>query len=56
MGDLPLKGYLHGEHHKEILAVHRKEFDGLMSMILKELFPGDSEYGMVQRDTNCQPS
>ena len=45
MRDLPWRDFLHGEHCNEILAVHKKEFDGLTSSILKELFPAGPSSG-----------
>ena len=54
MCDLLWKDFLHGEHRNEILEVHKKEFDGLTGTILKELFPGDTEYQAAQHGTNCR--
>ena len=53
MRGLLWKDSLHGEHRKEILTAHQKEFNGLTSTILKELFPGDAEYRAAQCGTNC---
>ena len=52
--DLPWNKYLNGPHHREIMAAHNKEFSGLTSTILRELFLRDAEYAAAKRGTNCR--
>ena len=54
MRDLLWRDFLHSEHHNEILAAQKKEFDSVTGTILKELFPGDTQYRAAQRGTNCR--
>ena len=54
MRDLPWSKYPNGPHHNETMAAHNKEFSGLTSTILRELFLGDAEYSAAKRGTNCQ--